>query len=67
MFKDIRQSLLPGIVQREYAAAKTAFDQQDPESADQFERVLKLLDDPLLDPRARVDRPANGGVGVPRS
>jgi hypothetical protein len=50
MFKDIRQSLLPGIVQREYAAAKTAFDNQDPVSAGQFERVLKLLDDPLLNP-----------------
>ena len=50
MFKDIRQSLLPGIVQREYAAAKTAFDKQDPGSAGQFERVLNLLDDPLLTP-----------------
>ena len=50
MFKDIRQSLLPGIVQREYAAAKAAFDRQEPESAGQFERVLNLLDDPLLTP-----------------
>jgi TonB family protein len=50
MFKDIRQSLLPGIVQREYAAAKTTFDKQEPGSADQFERVLNLLDDPLLTP-----------------
>ena len=50
MFKDIRQSLLPGIVQREYAAAKTAFDQKDPEASGQFERVLNLLDDPLLTP-----------------
>jgi TonB family protein len=50
MFKDIRQSLLPGIVQREYAAAKTAFDQREPGAADQFERVLNLLDDPLLTP-----------------
>jgi TonB family protein len=50
MFKDIRQSLLPGIVQREYAAAKTAFDQKDPEAPGQFERVLNLLDDPLLTP-----------------
>lgn len=50
MFKDIRQSLLPGIVQREYAAAKTAFDKQEPGSADQFDRVLNLLDDPLLTP-----------------
>jgi hypothetical protein len=48
MFKDIRQSLLPGIVQRDYAAAKAAFERQDPESAGQFDRVLKLLDDPLI-------------------
>jgi TonB family protein len=50
MFKDIRQSLLPGIVQREYAAAKAAFDRQDAEAGNQFDRVLKLLDDPLLPP-----------------
>ena len=50
MFKDIRQALLPGIVQREYAAAKAAFDKQDPEASGQFERVLNLLDDPLLTP-----------------
>jgi len=50
MFKDIRQSLLPGLVQREYASAKASFDQQDPESAGQFERVLRLLDDPLVTP-----------------
>ena len=50
MFKDIRQSLLPGIVQREYAAAKAAFDRQDGEAASQFDRVLTLLDDPLLSP-----------------
>jgi TonB family protein len=48
MFKDIRQSLLPGLVQREYASAKAAFDRQDPETAAQFERVLTLLDDPML-------------------
>lgn len=48
MFKDIRQSLLPGILQREYATAKAAFDRQEPEAAAQFDRVLKLLDDPLV-------------------
>ena len=48
MFKDIRQALLPGLVQREYASAKAAFDRQDPESAGQFDRVLKLLEDPLV-------------------
>ena len=50
MFKDIRQSLLPGLVQREYAAAKAAFDKQEPGAAGQFDRVLTLLDDPLLTP-----------------
>ena len=60
MFKDIRQSLLPGLVQREYASAKAAFDRQDPESAGQFDRVLRLLEDPLADADAGVDRPADG-------
>jgi TonB family protein len=50
MFKDIRQSLLPGLVQREYTAAREAFDRQEPEAAARFERVLNLLDDPLLTP-----------------
>ena len=50
MFKDIRQSLLPGLVQREYAAAKASFDREDPEAAVQFDRVLNLLEDPLLAP-----------------
>jgi TonB family protein len=48
MFKDIRQSLLPAIVQREYAAARAAFDKQDPDAAAKFERVMRLLDDPIL-------------------
>lgn len=50
MFNDIRQTMLPGIVQREYAAAKSAFDNQEPEAAGQFDRVLKLLEDPQLTP-----------------
>jgi TonB family protein len=50
MFRDIRQSLLPGIVQREYNAAKEAFDKQDAEATEQFERVLRLLGDPLMAP-----------------
>src|SRR5262245_2301852 len=41
MFKEIRQSLLAGLVQREYAAAKAAFDRQDPDASSQFDRVLK--------------------------
>ena len=50
MFKDIRQSLLPGLVQREYTAAREAFNIQEPDAATRFERVLTLLDDPLLTP-----------------
>ena len=50
MFRDIRQSLLPGIVQREYNAAKAAFDKQDGDATEQFDRVLKLLEDPLMAP-----------------
>jgi TonB family protein len=50
MFKDIRQSLLPGLVQREYNSAKEAFDKQDGDATEQFDRVLKLLDDPLITP-----------------
>jgi TonB family protein len=50
MFKDIRQSLLPGLVQREYNGAKDAFDKQDGDATEQFDRVLKLLEDPLLTP-----------------
>ena len=46
MFRDVRQSLLPGIVQRAYAEAKTAFDRKDPKSSSQFDHVLTLLDDP---------------------
>jgi len=50
MFKEIRQSLLAGLVQREYAAAKAAFDRQDLDAAAQFDRVLKLMDDPMVSP-----------------
>jgi hypothetical protein len=46
LFKDVRQSLLPAIVQRAYTDAKAAFDRQDPQSGAQFERVLSLLNDP---------------------
>jgi TonB family protein len=48
MFGDVRQSLLPSIVQHAYAEAKAAFDRQDPQSITRFERVLTLLNDPDL-------------------
>jgi TonB family protein len=50
MFREIRQSLLPAIVQREYNSAKGAFDKQDGDATEQFDRVLKLLEDPLIAP-----------------
>lgn len=48
VFKDVRKSLLPALVQGAYAGAKAAFDRKDPESAAGFERVLTLLRDPDL-------------------
>jgi TonB family protein len=46
VFQDTRKALLPSIVQRTYAEAKTAFERKDPQAAAQFDRVLKLIDDP---------------------
>jgi len=48
VFKEVRKSLLPSLVQNAYAAAKVAFDRKDPQSAAGFERVLTLLRDPDL-------------------
>jgi hypothetical protein len=48
VFKDVRQSLLPSLVQRAYTDAKAAFDRKDPSAAAGFERVLTLLHDPDL-------------------
>ncbi len=47
-FKEVRQSLLPSLVQHAYADAKAAFDRKDPHAATEFERVLTLLHDPDL-------------------
>ena len=47
-FKEVRQSLLPSLVQHAYADAKAAFDRKDPDAATEFERVLTLLHDPDL-------------------
>jgi len=54
VFEEVRQSLLPGIVQRSYAEAKAAFDKQDPRAAAQFERVVNLLNDPDLNGNAAL-------------
>jgi hypothetical protein len=45
-FREVRQALLPAVVQRAYADAKASFDRQDPQSAAQFDNVVRLLDDP---------------------
>jgi hypothetical protein len=48
VFKDVRKSILPSLVQRAYVDAKAAFDRKDPQSAAEFEHVLTLLRDPEL-------------------
>jgi hypothetical protein len=48
VFKDVRQSVLPSLVQRAYADAKAAFDRKDAQATAQFEHVLTLLHDPDL-------------------
>jgi TonB family protein len=48
VFRQARLKVLPGVAQREYAAAKAAFDRRDPAAATMFERVLALLDEPGL-------------------
>ena len=48
-FSDVRQRLLPQIVQTRYAAAKAAFDRKEWDSAQtQFRDLLALLDDPQM-------------------
>ena len=46
VFQTTRKALLPAIVQRAYADAKASFDRKDPQAVAQFDRVLKLIDDP---------------------
>jgi TonB family protein len=46
VFQATRKALLPVIVQRAYADAKASFDRKDPQAVAQFDRVLKLIDDP---------------------
>ena len=48
-FTNVRQRILPALVQREYAHAKAAFDRQDfAAAAAEFDRLLKGLDDSAL-------------------
>jgi TonB family protein len=48
MFTEVRRSLLPSVVQRAYADAKASFDRKEPKALTQFDRVLVLLNDPVL-------------------
>jgi protein TonB len=48
VFEETRKALLPDIVQRMYADAKTSFDNHDPAATHQFDRLLALVDDPDL-------------------
>ena len=48
VFQETRKALLPGLVQKKYAEAKTSFEKKDPKALAQFELVLTLLDDPDL-------------------
>jgi hypothetical protein len=48
LFTDVRQAVLPALVQRTYADAKAAYDRRDPAAATAFERVIELLDDPVF-------------------
>ncbi|HUK35883.1 MAG TPA: energy transducer TonB [Vicinamibacterales bacterium] len=51
VFTDVRKRLLPGLVQQEYAIAKTAFDHKDYRAASSdFGLLLALYDDPDLSP-----------------
>jgi protein TonB len=43
---DVRRRILPTIVLSAYADAKASFDNKNPIAAEQFDRVLALLDDP---------------------
>jgi len=46
LFAEVRRSVMPTVVQRAYAEAKTAFERKDPTATAQFDRVLTLLKDP---------------------
>jgi len=48
VFQDTRKKLLPTVIQRKYAEAKTSFEKKDPKAVAQFEQLLMLLDDPDL-------------------
>jgi TonB family protein len=52
-FSDVRKRMLPGIVQDQYARAKSAFDQKNfAAAAATFKEMLTTLDDPAVGPAA---------------
>jgi TonB family protein len=48
IFRDVRRQTLPAIVMERYAAAKGAYERKDSAAAQQFDDLVKLLDDPDL-------------------
>jgi hypothetical protein len=53
LFAGVRRRVLPGIAQQKYAMAKATFDRKEyAAAAEQFVRVLQLLDDPQMDQNA---------------
>jgi hypothetical protein len=66
VFKEVREALLPSIIQHTYADAKAAFDKKDPQAGAQFERVLTLLKDPDLKPTPELTDLAVVAGCVPR-
>jgi TonB family protein len=59
LFTEVRQALLPEIVQQAYTDARAAFDRKDPTSAARFQRVIDLLNDPDI-----ASRPALGELRI---
>jgi tetratricopeptide (TPR) repeat protein len=61
-FDDVRRQMLPEIIAREYAAAKTTFERKEYDAAiDQFRRVLVLLDEPVVGGRLQDLRTLTDG------
>lgn len=46
MFNEVRQDLLPALVERAYGDAKAAFERRDPSATRRFDLVLDILRDP---------------------
>jgi tetratricopeptide (TPR) repeat protein len=53
LFHNVRRRLLPPLVQQKYAMAKATYDRKEYDAAaDQFGRVVTLMDDPDMDQKA---------------